>query len=280
MAKQFFWKVWLRPNLLTPDVENDYIAEVSTVGNTLRNEDIARHIVKERSELRYDTILGILNERDAVVRDTVLGGSSVQDNNIHLTPRITGNWIGVDTVFDAKKHKITLDATMTVEMRRSMEEVGVEILGKKTDGGAIIGLVTDLLTGKNDGTISVGGDIIITGEKIKIDPINEEEPELGVFFVDMYGTEIPLDYPLIENNPKKLVCRLPAQIYDGVYTLKIVTRFSSSNTMLKNPRTIQYDLPLTAVTQQSNRQSTAPNIQHKKNEAANTEIVEPLTPEE
>jgi hypothetical protein len=30
MNNNFFWKVWLRPNLLTKDVDNDYVAEVST----------------------------------------------------------------------------------------------------------------------------------------------------------------------------------------------------------------------------------------------------------
>ncbi|MDR1384757.1 MAG: DUF4469 domain-containing protein [Planctomycetaceae bacterium] len=41
---------------------------------------------------------------------------------------------------------------------------------------------------------------------------------------------------------------MPAQVTDGVYTLKIVTRFSNGAILLKNPRTIQYELPLTAVT--------------------------------
>ena len=42
---EFFWKIWLRLNLLTKDVDNDYTAEVSTMKNTFRNEDIARAIV-------------------------------------------------------------------------------------------------------------------------------------------------------------------------------------------------------------------------------------------
>jgi hypothetical protein len=247
-VKRFFWKVWLRLNTLTKNVENDYIAEVSTVGNTLHNEDIAKLIVKERSELRYETIFSILNERDAVERDALLNGSSVQSGNIHLAPRVLGNWIGADPAYDPKEHKITVDAIPTAEMREALEEVGVEILGKKTDGGAIIGLVADVLTGKTDGTISVGGDIIITGEKIKINPTGEEG--LGVFFVDVYGTEIPLDYPATENNPKKIICRLPAQVTDGTYSLKIVTRFTSGKIMLKTPRTILYELPLTAITYQ------------------------------
>ena len=65
MANTKFWKVWLKPNLLTKDVDNDYIAEVSTSKQTLRNEDIAQRIVtqytssgsillKEPRTLKYD----------------------------------------------------------------------------------------------------------------------------------------------------------------------------------------------------------------------------------
>lgn len=65
MASTKFWKVWLKPNLLTKDVDNDYIAEVSTSKQTLRNEDIAQRIVtqytssgsillKEPRTLEYD----------------------------------------------------------------------------------------------------------------------------------------------------------------------------------------------------------------------------------
>jgi hypothetical protein len=242
MAKKYFWKIWLRPNLLTKDVDNDYIAEVSTAGNTLHNEDIARQIVKERSELRYETILSILSERDSVVRDAVLSGSSVQDGNIHLAPRVAGKWTGTDPTFDTKEHKITFDATPTVEFRKALdEEVGVEVLGKKADGGSVIGLVTDVFTGKTDGTITRGGDIIITGGKIRIAPDGEED--LGVFFLDVNGERYSLAYPITENNPKRIVCRIP-DLPDGVYTLEIVTRFTSGNNLLKQPRTIVYGLPL------------------------------------
>jgi hypothetical protein len=236
------WKVWLRPNLLTKDVENDYIAEISTTGNTLRNEDIAQKIVEERSELRYETILSILNERDAVVRNAVLNGSSVQSGNVHISPRVTGNWIGADPIFDPKEHKITVTVTPTTELRIALEDVSVEVLGKKADGGAIIGLVTDVLTGKTDGTVSPNGDVIIEGSKIKVYPT--DDAAVGVFFTDADGTDIPLDYPLTENNPKRIVCRVPAALSAGEYTLKIVTRFAGGNHQLKEERTIVYELPL------------------------------------
>ena len=56
MATTKYWKVWLTPNLLTKDIDNDYIAEVSTSKQTLRNEDIAQRIVDEGSEIKYDTL--------------------------------------------------------------------------------------------------------------------------------------------------------------------------------------------------------------------------------
>ncbi|MDR0698834.1 MAG: DUF4469 domain-containing protein [Tannerella sp.] len=247
MVKIYSWKVWLIFNSLTKSVKNDYIAEVSTSGRTLRNEDIAQIIVKGRSELRYETILSILNERDAAVAEALLGGSSVQDGNIHITPRVTGSWIGSDPLFNAKEHKLTFDAVPTVTLRKSLdEEVSVEVLGKKTDGGAIIGLVTDLLTGKTDGTITPGGDIIIKGEKIKIAPETTpgDEESLGVFFVDANDNEITLDYPMSENTPKKILCRVPTMLVDGEYTLKIVTRYAAGGSLLKESRTIVYELPL------------------------------------
>jgi len=37
MANEYYWKVWLRPNLLTKDDDNDYVAEVLTQKDTLHN---------------------------------------------------------------------------------------------------------------------------------------------------------------------------------------------------------------------------------------------------
>jgi hypothetical protein len=241
MAKKFIWKVWLVLNRLTKDVKNDYIAEVSTTGKTLRNEDTAREIKDEGSELQYETILDILNHGDRLRRKRIQQGYSVQTGVCHITPRVPGNWLGTAAPYDPEKHKITCDFTSTDELRKALEEVGVEVLGVK-DSGARIGLVTDVSAGKTDGTITPNGDITIDGVKIKIDPADGEG--LGIFFVDAGGSETPVTHPLSLNNPKKIICRVPA-LGAGEYTLKIVTQFSTSMILLKKPRTIVYELPLT-----------------------------------
>jgi hypothetical protein len=154
---------------------------------------------------------------------------------------VSGNWIGASTAFDPAAHKITCDMTPSTELRANLEEVGVEVLGIK-ESGAFIGLVTDAATGKTDGTITAGDDIIIEGDKIRVAP--DGEAGLGVFFVSADGTETAVTHRLMQNDPKKVVARVPA-LAAGMYTLKIVTQFSNSAILLKQPRTIEYAQMLT-----------------------------------
>jgi hypothetical protein len=241
MAKKFTWKVWLRLNLLTKDVENDYVAEVSTTGKTLRNEEIAQIIKDEGSELQYETLLDVLNHSDRLRRERIQQGYSVQTGVCHISPRVAGNWIGASEHFNPEMHKVTCDLTASAELRRALEEVSVEVLGVR-DNGARIGLVTDVSTGKTDGTITRNGNLIIEGEKIKIAPDGEEG--LGVFFADAGGTLIPVMQRLTQNDPKKIICSVPDLSVGAVYTLQIVTRFTSGNNLIKEPRNILYELPL------------------------------------
>jgi hypothetical protein len=243
MAKKYTWKVWLLPNMMTKDAPNDYIADVSTAGETRRNADIAQAIKNEGSDLQIETLIDVLNRADRWKRRYLLEGSSVQDGNVHIAPRVTGSWEGAEPRSDTGKHKITVDAIPTAGLRKTLEEeVGIEALGRKIDGGAVIGLVTDVATGRNDGAITPDGDLIITGAKIKVDPAGGDG--LGIFFVDGGGAETPVAHPLAQNGPKKIVCRTPA-LAAGRYTLKIVTRYSNGATLLKTPRTIIYEMPLT-----------------------------------
>ena len=236
-----FWKVWLRLNLLTKDVDNDYTAEVSTMKNTLRNEDIAQRIVDEGSEYKYDTLLSIINQHDRVIREAVMDGYSVLTKTCQYTPRVAGSWIGSRAKFDPEKHKGTLDLILASEMRESLSHVGVEVLTVK-DSGANIGLVVNTFTGLSNDVITPGDDIRIEGEKIRV---SGEAEGVGVFFIASDGTEHPVTRRLTTNDPKCLLARVPSDLADGQYTLRIVTQFSNTTTLLKEPRTIEYERPLT-----------------------------------
>ncbi|MDR1864584.1 MAG: DUF4469 domain-containing protein [Bacteroidales bacterium] len=212
-------------------------------GNTKHNIDVAKAIREEGSDLQEETLVDVLNRGDRWRRRFLLEGSSVQDGNVHLSPRVKGNWFGAVPQYDPAEHQITIDATPTAEWRKALEEeVGVEVLGKKTDGGAVIGMLTNVATGKTDGVISPCGSAVIEGEQIKI--ATAGEAGLGVFFVAADGTKKASIFGLAENTPKKIICTIP-QLDPGSYTLQIVTRYTGGNQLLKVPRTITYELPLT-----------------------------------
>jgi hypothetical protein len=243
--KNYIWKLWLRPNHLTIDVANDYVAEVAPVGKTLRNIDIARLIIETGSELQVETLVDVIDRADRIRREKLQEGYKVQTGICHLSPATTGAWLGATTT-DAAKHKVTLTITPTAEMRTALAGVGLEVLGIR-EGGEYIGLVTDITTGLTDGTITPGGQIVITGQRIKVDPVGEEGH--GVFLSDG-TTEYPIA-PLAVNHPKEIIGIVPPQLPVGTYSLHIGTRYTGS-IPLKDLRRIDYAVPLTVVGDEGN----------------------------
>ncbi len=49
---------------------------------------------------------------------------------------------------------------------------------------------------------------------------------------------------LTQNDPSRIIARVPAELAPGAYTLRIITQYSNSAVLLKEPRTLEYDQPL------------------------------------
>ena len=81
------------------------------------------------------------------------------------------------------------------------------------------------------------------GDKIKI-ASDEEAPPGRVLCRAQAVTATRVTRKLTENTPKKLIFHVPA-LATGVYTLKVVTRYSNSSTLIQDPREIIYEFPLT-----------------------------------
>jgi hypothetical protein len=237
----YAWKVQLRRIFMVDALKNEFTASVSTAGKkTLRNREIA-HIMKEMGvEGKVEYIEHILEQADGVVREYVKRGHSVLTGCAQFTPRVQGVWESATANYDPAKHRIGLHIIPSAEMREALRAVSLEVLGVKPDG-AVIGLVTDTSTGLADGNMVSGDVISITDNKIKIAPDNDAS--MGVFFIDADEKVIPVTHRLIQNDNAKVIVQVPT-LPAGQYILRIVTRFSSSSILLKEPRVVEYDRPL------------------------------------
>ena len=236
------WNVYLRPNTLTKDNDRDCIADVYSHSPTQRNEDIAALITKERSEFRKETILNILNMRDKAVLDFIRDGLSVMDGVSQISPRVSGVWETENAPYDEKIHHRTVDMVATADLRNALDEITVKVLGAK-ETTAKITAVTDTATGLTDGTITIGDDILIEGEKLKVD---EKDTEQGVFFLTSDGGEHKTERRLSVNKPSQIIARVPKNIPEGKVQIVVRTKYSGSGAPLKELREVVFKLPCTA----------------------------------
>ena len=232
--KDYYWEIYLRDNPLTKDNTKDCVAEVKTGPKTLDKESAAKEIKRTGSELKLPTIISVTSQNSDIILEALLNGDSVQTDLCQFSPRVLGNFANSEALFDPAIHKLTFDITPTKRLRDALKNVKVINMGAKASV-ARIGLVTDTATGLFDGSITINDDIEITGNNIKI---TGDDAVVGVFFVAEDGTTTKVTRRFTQNDPSKVLARVPA-LADGSYTLRIVTQFST-NTELKNPRTLEY----------------------------------------
>ena len=240
--KKSVWEVYLRPNTLTKDNDRDCIADVHAHAATQRNEDIAEMITKERSEFRKETIINILNMRDKAVKDLIQEGLSFMDGLVQISPRVSGVWETENSSYDEKIHKRTVDLIPTADLRTTLDAIGVKVLGAKEETARITE-ITDTATGLKDGTLTIGDDIIIEGEKIKVD---EKDAAQGVFFKAANGAEYKTERRLSVNKPSQLIARVPKTVPEGKVTVVVRTKYSGTSTPLKELRELVFNYPCTA----------------------------------
>ena len=240
--KKFVWEVYLRPNTLTKDNDRDCIADVHAHTGTQRNEDIADIITKERSEFRKETIVSILSLRDKAVKDLIQAGNSFMDGLVQISPRVSGVWATENSAYDEKIHKRTVDLIPTADLRTALDAIGVKVLGAK-ETSARITAITDTATGLTDGTLTIGDDIIIEGDKLKID---EKDSSQGVYFVREDGAMFKATRRLSINKPSQIIARVPKNLPAGSVTVVVRTKYAGSAIPLKEVREVVYKYPCEA----------------------------------
>lgn len=240
----FKWNYGLIEYNLSKYVSNDYTAYVNSNGS-IGITDIAKSIAAERTDLRADTIVMVLNLAKEKVMEQVCMGNTVVFGGAIYQPLITGTFTGNTGALDSTKNQKKVSITATAEFRKQLQDVTLNFTGTVKDlGGARIRLVTDTRTKNTSGTITPGGGMLIEGTKIKC--LNSDGSDYGVIrFVNVETAEETVVTDILTNEPKKVQIIIPSTLTAGSYTLQIETYFSNSSLLLKSERVIKYDLTLT-----------------------------------
>ena len=248
MTTNYKWFFDLEEYTMTKDVKEDYIAKVKTL-KSLTIEGIANAIAAERTEYRPETIVNICNLVDEKIRQLVCQGNTVVTGSALYSPSITGLLIGTTGAINPDINKCIVNVAPSAAMRAEVAKVTPEFSGNvKNLGGARISLVKDVTTGLTDGTITPGGMLDITGSKIKC--VNADGTGTGTLKLIKESTQaVAATITTFGiNDPSRLMFTLPTPLADGTYRLELETWFSNSTTLLKEPRTLVYPLPLTVGT--------------------------------
>ena len=106
---------------------------------------------------------------------------------------------------------------------------------------AIFG-ITDLSTGKSDGTLTKGKNAEIKGSYLKVAGTHADN---GVYLTNIDTKAKTKLTDLVINEPARLLVLIPASLPAGNYELSITTQFSNtSKVFLKTPRTEVLNTPV------------------------------------
>jgi len=228
----------LYDNALT-EKEGDCVAK-PRINGTLYNADIARRIVEKRTEYRQETIENILKMADEEKSLAIASGMSVVDGVGQYLPQIKGVFAKPTDPFDPAKHSLVVAYTTGKTLRKRLLETEVVTNGAATVG-PVIGGLTDSSTGKDDGTITPGMPVVVSGNNIKITGANEAN---GFYFIPVAAGSTPVKaVVIVHNNPSQLTLVVPANLPAGDYYASITTQYGRTANV-KEPRTYKYPILL------------------------------------
>ncbi len=235
-------KAYLYDNLLTKDNPNDYIAR------TVSERSLSVKQICEAAVNRGGADVSAAAMEHAVelflkeMAYQLCDGYSVNTGYFTASTNIRGVFDSPSESFNSNKHNILFQFNQGEKLRAEIPNIEVNILGV-ADASAMILQVTDVKSGSVNDLLTPDRNLKISGNKIRVAGDN---PANGIFFVDMATqskTAVELS-DIVINNPSEIIVIIPS-LKAGVYTLEIVTQYTSGNNLLKEPRTAAFEKVLT-----------------------------------
>lgn len=220
----------LEPNELTND-PNDFRAQVVNVQSFSRDEVIER-ILKIGAGLTRSDIVSVMEAEKQVVMDIITGGGGVNMDLYSAYPSIQGVFTATQ---EPDAHTVRINLHPSTVLRGAMAAVRTKRVPGGQGNNAIYAVI-DAASGAVNSSLSVGGIVTITGNKVKV---VGDSPLVGLYFKSLADeTEIPYQGAFGENMPKRLTLVTPA-LTPGLYRIIIKTQHAGSGIDLKTPRILE-----------------------------------------
>ena len=253
MAEKTILTVDLYDNVLT-EKAGDYSGKVSITG-TVRNADIARRIIKERTEYRFETILNILELADQKKIEAIAEGKSLIDGVGQFLLNIIGSFEEA-AVFNADKNKFGITFTPGKALLDALKLLVPNFRIAKT--GPVINNITDSTTQSVSQTLTPNAPAIISGSGLLL---KGDDSSVGVYFTPDGDNQTPVKASLIvSNTTSQIIIQIPA-LPDGQYLLSITTQAGAGYSLVKEPRTYQYPILLSVGSQPGGGEDDRPVIE-------------------
>lgn len=242
MADKTILSVDLYDNVLT-EKQGDYSGKVAITGSC-HNIDIAKLIVKERTEYRLETIVNILDLADQKKVELISQGKSLADGVGQYLLNIIGSFDGEAPTFDPEKNKFGVTFTPGKSLLNALKNLIPHFRIAKT--GPVINSITDSTSQSVSQQITPNAPAIIAGAGLLL---KGSDPSVGVYFTPDGEGKTPVRVNLIvSNTTSQIIIQVP-QLADGQYWLSVTTQAGAGYTLVKEPRTYKFPILLTVDSQ-------------------------------
>lgn len=223
-------------NILT-EKKGDYTAKPKITGS-IGNPQIATRVMAGGLEIRYETLVYILDMADKAKAEAIAEGKSVVDGVAQYLINIRGVFDGPEAAFDPEKHSLGVTYTMGKMLSELLKKLKVVNNGLAKSGPAV-NTVTDSTTLSVNEEITSGAPVTIEGKNLRV---IGDDPSVGLFFTPTSGGEAKKVSLFVVNDPSKIICNVPA-LDNGTYTMSIITQSGANKRVVKDVRS--YTFPIT-----------------------------------
>lgn len=225
--------------------ELPYSAHV-TEEQSLSDQDIEDRMVESGSGFTRSNIKGVRELQRRVVLDAVREGKGIHTRLFIGGFSIGGGLPDADALYNPERNTLLYNVWAGPDVVAAAKEAHTQKVGGPTAGPLVLH-VHDQTSLSTDDRITPGGNVRVTGKRLKI---VGTDPSVGIFLRRLDGMIFNVDLrELIVNKPGELIFRLPG-MYLGQFYMLLVTQYSGAK-LLKTPHTTMFDKVLTAAYDES-----------------------------